>query len=264
MKINPGFAIAFAIVLMASLTTVSSAEARIYASLGGGAGFGSDISNGGAFTDDFTTGTGTTIPGGTVIGSGTGLGWETELGTGYAIFGALGYAMDNGLRFEAEFAYRDNSINSHSGVAVGGGVIDSEDAGVLITGSDNLGVSVGDLVADGQGDVTSWSVMGNLFYDFKTANASIVPYLGVGIGYAEVDSKYAPSGVGILDDKDRGFAFQIMGGIAYALSDTTHLFVGYRYFQADDPTNGVDLIPASLKGEYKTHSVEAGLRFFFN
>ena len=55
-----------------------------------------------------------------------------------------------------------------------------------------------------------------------------------------------------------------MAGFAVPVGDTTELFFGYRYFQADKPKLDVGLLPATLESEYKTHSLEAGLRVYFN
>jgi len=56
-----------------------------------------------------------------------------------------------------------------------------------------------------------------------------------------------PSDTLIVRDSKGGFAFQAMAGGAYKLSDQVHLYVGYRYFQADKPNNDVALLPATLK-----------------
>ncbi len=252
--------------LSLAATGTASADSRggFYTTLGGSVGFASDSTNTGALTGPFTTGAGTTIPAGTVLPAGADLGWTTEFDTGWGALGAIGYAFGGGFRAEAEVAYRSNGIKTHDGVTVAGINIDNQDAGVLITGSPQLGATVGQIVDDGEGRISSLSVMGNLFYDFGLGNSRFMPYVGAGAGMARVDTVYRPSGIGVVDDSNWEFAFQLMAGVSYAVSDNVQLYAGYRYLHADSPRNQVDLLPAVLQTDYQVHSVEAGVRFFLN
>ncbi len=247
--------------VVASAGAASAQDKDWYASLSGGVSLLNDSDNLGAFNTDFTTGEGTTIPAGTVLPGGTSVGWTSEFDTGFAIAGALGKRKGN-FRGELEVAYQNNNVGTHTDVAVGGGPIGTEDAGVLVTGAGNLGVSVADLVADGQGDVQTVFVMANVFYDLDTGGP-LKPYIGGGVGVGFVDVNYAPSATTIIDDNSTEFAWQAMAGVAYEVSPSTDLYVGYRYRNTSDVTVTASLFDADLDIENTASVVEAGVRFTF-
>lgn len=244
-----------------SMLTGAAVAEGYYVSGSGGLSFLNDSDNVGAFNGAFTTGEGTTIASGTVLPDGTAVGWETDFDTGYALSGAIG--RDYGwLRGEIEVAYQSNGVDTHTDVTAGGIALAGEDAGVLITGSGNIGTSVGDLVAAGQGDVSTLFVMANVFYDFDLGGP-LTPYIGggAGIGFADVD--YSPSGVAIIQDDGSAFAYQAMAGIAYAVAPAVDLTVGYRYRATSDIDVEADLFSADFDIENSASIVEAGLRFTF-
>ncbi len=218
--------------------------------------------NAGALTSDFTTGAGTTIPAGTVLPSGTDLAWDTDFKSGYNFALGMGYDYGNGFRTEFEVRYIDSDVDSHDGVLVGGGAIGTEDAGVLITGSPNLGADVATIVADGQGSVSTLAFMGNTYYDFMAGEA-FSPYLGAGIGYSSNSVKFSPSAVGVADDKDGALAFQLIAGADFDLNDQTTLFADYRYFMSQKVKTQLDLLPGELKVENKASLFNIGVRYRF-
>lgn len=246
---------------MAGLLAAAPAAAETYVSLSGGAAMLGDSANQGAFSTDFTTGEGVAVPAGTVLPAGTELGWNTGFDTGYALAGAIGrrYGM---VRGEIEVAYQNNGVDTHTDVTVGGGALGGADAGVLITGSPALGATVADLVADGQGDVSTLFVLANVFVDIPTGGP-LKPYIGGGAGIGFVNVDYSPSGVGVIDDNSAEFAWQLMAGLAYAVAPSTELFAGYRYRATSDAGVDVALFPAALEIQNKASVVEAGLRFSF-
>jgi opacity protein-like surface antigen len=237
-------------------------EPGFYGAFGAGISLKGDSSNSGQFTSPFTTGEGTTIPGGTVLPAGTPLGWETEFSSGYSVMGAFGYTMESGFSGEFEIGVISNDVKGHSGVNVGGTNIDGEDAGVLITGSGNLGTTVGELVAAGRGDVQTTTYMLNALYHFQNFG-KFQPYVGGGIGLADVKVAYKPSEVVIADNSDDGFAWQLKIGGEYAVSEELGIFVEYRYLQVEEASIPLSLLPATLEVENTNNSFNAGIRYRF-
>ncbi|MEM8935365.1 MAG: P44/Msp2 family outer membrane protein [Pseudomonadota bacterium] len=254
-----------AITALASVSALAFATAAsakdYYATVSGGISLLSDSDNDGAFVGDFTTGAGTTIASGTVLPDGTPVGWTTDFDNGYAINGAIGKGYGP-FRAELEIGYQQNDVGSHAGVAAGGIDLSAEDAGVLVTGSGNLGTSVADLVAAGEGDVSTLFVMANLIYDVETPGP-LTPYIGGGIGVGFVDVEYAPSGVGIIDDSATTFAYQVKAGLAYELTPLTDLFVGYRYRATTDAEVEATLFSADFDIENSASVIEAGITVGF-
>lgn len=113
------------------------------------------------------------------------------------------------------------------------------------------------------GDIKTWSLMANGYYDFETGS-SLKPYAGVGIGFAkhsvEINSIAGDAGSGGEDD-DTVFAYQGTLGVAWAVSDTMDLDFAYRYFATADAEfeDGA----GTTEAEYGSHNLSAGLRIKF-
>lgn len=254
--------VAAALGLSVAATAPSFAQDR-YVSLSAGFNFQADSDNAGALTRDFVTGEGVAVPAGTVLADGTSVGWTTEFDEGLFVSGALGMRLSEVIRAELEVSYTSSDVDTHTGVAVGGGVIDAADAGVLITGSGALGATVGAIVADGQGDISTFGYAINGYYDIAIPDSPFTAYIGGGVGIAEVEVEFIPSGISVVSDSEMVGFFQLMVGGSYALSETTEFFTGYRFRQSQDAEVDSTLIPATLDIENTNHILEAGIRFAF-
>lgn len=123
--------------------------------------------------------------------------------------------------------------------------------------------SIGDLTQPGapafyvDGDMGVFTVMVNGYYDHHIAQSKWVPFVGVGLGMADI--KFDD---GIDDSTDTVFAYQVKVGTGYMLSKTVTLSAEYRYFGAADPTFG-----EPVSGEFETsigsHDLNVGVRFLF-
>lgn len=254
--------ISIAAAALAVIGGVASAQAAdSYVAISGAFSILNNSDNEGAFVGPFTTGAGTIIPAGTVLPDGTPVGWTTDFNRGYAISAAYGrrYGM---LRGELELAWQRNGVDSHRNVSAGGLSIGNEDAGVLVTGSPNLGVTVSDLVADGQGSLRTVYLMANAFIDVPTSGP-ITPYIGVGVGAGFVSIDYSPSGVTIIDDGSTEFAWQAMAGASWALTPNTEVYAGYRYRRTSDVSVDASLFSAAFDVQNRGSMIEGGLRYSF-
>lgn len=258
-KLSPVLQIA---AIVAALIATPAAAQEFYGSVSVGGVMLNDSDNSGSFSSDFLTGTGTTIGNNTPLPAGASVGWTTEFDTGYTLSAAIGRRFANGLRGEVELAYQNNDVDTHNNVQAAGIPLDNEDVGVLISGAPPQGATVGAIVGDGRGSVETTFLMANLYYDF-TQYGAFTPYVGAGLGVGFVNVDYAPSGVGIVNDDETVFAYQLVAGASYDLSDRTALFVQYRYRATEDVETKVDLFPASLDVENRASVIEAGLRFNF-
>ncbi|XBQ15453.1 MAG: outer membrane beta-barrel protein [Oceanicaulis sp.] len=243
--------------------------AQQYVSASAGLNMQSDSDNSGRFTSDFTTGDGVAVPPGTVLPSGTSLGWTTEFDSGLFLSAAYGYrfqtdmAYGGAFRIEGEISYANSDVDTHTGVTAGGNPLGAADAAVLITGSAPLGVTVADLVADGQGEIKSVGYAINGYYDLPIQDTPFTAYAGLGVGLMEVDIDYSPSNTPIIDDSDTVGFYQVMLGGSYAFAESTELFAGYRWRQSGDLETESVLVPASLDIENKSHVLELGVRYSF-
>ena len=244
------------------LVASSAAAQDFYVSGGLGMNFQDDTSNRGELFRSFTTGqvTGVTPP--LTLPVGAPVSWSTEYDEGLFSSLALGWKLES-FRLEAEYSWTQADIESHRGVNAGGIDLSAIDAGVLLTGRvGNLGVSTAALVADDRGDIDTDTWMVNGYYDFDLGNR-LTPYVGVGLGLSESELVFNPSGVAVLSDEDRVFAWQVMGGVSYAFSDRLSVYGNYRYRTADDMEFSASLLPARFNIDVEAQSLDFGIRYGF-
>lgn len=151
----------------------------------------------------------------------------------WAVSGALGYALGNGLRFETEVGYRPNDIDNITGVAGGSGDV----------------------------DVLNW--MFNALYDLDYWNLPVKPYVGGGIGIAHVDfDGVTPVAGSTINDSDIGFAFQGIAGVSLDLTENLAATLDYRHLRVPSVsfrTNG----GTNVDSDYATNQIMIGLRYTF-
>jgi opacity protein-like surface antigen len=123
--------------------------------------------------------------------------------------------------------------------------------------------------------ISAWSGLVNVYADLGNFHG-IIPYIGAGAGasYLKTSSvvssnqnstgpKY-PSG-----DGKWNFAWALMAGVEYPISDRLSLDLGYRYLNLGDAQTGyvTDSYGQSTRMDYKditAHEVRVGLRYYLN
>jgi opacity protein-like surface antigen len=178
---------------------------------------------------------------------------QTETGIGLYLGAGIGYRILENLRLEGEVGYRSNKI---------------DDAKVI-----ERSLIVGAEVKGGEGDVTSWSFLANVRYDFPIGKQWSM-HLGGGIGAARISLKDfsliispvvpdPPSWKLLLsNDGDWGFAYQANTGIAYKLSKRFIVDLDYSYFS----TTGLEFIDVdgtAFGGEHRSGNYQLAIRYLF-
>lgn len=167
---------------------------------------------------------------------------DAEFDDGFVAGVAVGYDFDTGneygygnTRLEIEASYRKNNIDQ----------------------ADFLGTK---RTIDGQ--VRSQALMANAYYIFE--NPSFVkPFILFGIGAARVDIyKARIAGVNFIDDDEINFAYQAGAGLAFQLSRSLELDLGYRFFRVAN-TDFEDAVDREFSFSYKTHNAYLGLLYAF-
>lgn len=146
-------------------------------------------------------------------------GRDVEFDTGYGL-GAFGGYDFGTWRLEGELSYRKNDLK------------------------------------DFDGDISSSGLIGNAYYDFRMVSPSIVPYLGGGLGFADV-SLEAPG----VDDDDVVFAYQLAAGVGFVMNKQVTIDLGYKYFATSDPEFATNA--GKREAEYKSHNLFLGARYNF-
>lgn len=151
---------------------------------------------------------------------------EISYDPGAVVTVAFGYAAGSGLRLEGELGSRYNEMDEISVQGYGSANID--------------------------GDVTTSSLMANIFFDILP-DERISPFIGAGAGFANIEADLDHFG----SDEDFVLAYQLAAGIGFEVTRQLKIDVQYRYFATEDPDfDGVD-------AEYATHNIMGGVRFSF-
>ncbi|MFZ5533268.1 MAG: outer membrane protein [Pseudomonadota bacterium] len=156
---------------------------------------------------------------------------------GYGVGVALGMKLPSRFRVEGELLWQENDI----------------DSGRL--GPVQLAV-LGGL----NGDVGVWGGMVNGYYDFL--EGPLVPFIGVGVGYTQVDAKVNLGDISVIDDDDTVLAYQGILGVSYDFMPNLQGVLAYRYLSLDDP-QFKDQAGGKVDMEYDSQSVDVGLRYSF-
>ena len=185
----------------------------------------------------------------TYTDEGVTLGTDIEWDAGFGLLLAYGFGTEDGLRGELEVGYRKADLDGLKGISASSGGVE---------------VSIEDFEVGVDGDITTLSLMGNGIFTF--GEGQLKPYIGAGLGLARHDGTVDGQTVTIEEGEipieetsgdDVVFAYQLMGGVGYEMSETTELRLGYRYFATGD---------ADFDGEkmsYASHNFEAGILIRF-
>lgn len=234
----------FKTTLLAAAATLAIAPAAnayegLYGAIGAGLnymGYENDVSN-----DSVSA------PGPVVFDS------SSDYNLGIGVYSALGYAHGNGVRTEVEFSYRNADIDQ----------IDPDGAGFS-------GLPTGSVT----GDTTTYALMFNMLYDFEGMSNVMTPFVGVGVGAANVDhnvtGSFGPAAptapLSIAYGSDRFVvAAQAIAGVSFALAEELALDLSYRYFMPMKREVGgaINGAAANIKAEATAHNLFAGLRWNF-
>lgn len=118
----------------------------------------------------------------------------------------------------------------------------------------------------------TYTMMFNAYHDFGRFG-SVVPYVGAGLGWAyhkmgDVTSDAALSPNPQLGEDKLSFAWSLMAGFGYQLSDRAILDIGYRYIDMgsarsshNDSTNSWN--PRLEIDDQRAHEMKIGIRYHF-
>ena len=175
---------------------------------------------------------------------------------GFSLNLALGYALGNGLRLEAEGGYALESCFKEMDVKMPGTL-------------QLLNVPTGKTKMAGK--LSAATLMLNAYYDLDLSD-SLIPYLGGGLGMARISAnpklgEGAESGRVLVDDEDYVFVYQLGTGLGYRISngliggsDLT-ITLDYRYLASfEDLKFKGALTGSSVESEFGGHYIGGGIR----
>ncbi len=210
----------------------------------------------------------------------------TDFNEGYGLNFMLGYALSNGMRFEAEVGYLNSDLNYvdvnmpgtivvNSGIDASGNPCHASSAGCIPYAQlpeaardaiDQAALGKQDL----DGNVSALTFMLNAYYDLDLGG-NFVPYVGTGIGAAHLSAEIE-SGEGItkgdvlVDDEDYVLIYQVGAGMGYKVGDfglgkDITLTFDYRYLASFDEAKFKGSVTGNfLESEYQGHYIGGGVR----
>jgi opacity protein-like surface antigen len=121
--------------------------------------------------------------------------------------------------------------------------------------------------------IKSYTMMFNAYKDLGTYG-NITPYVGAGIGaaYHQVKETYFTGNYNLVNKieghNDLSFAWSLMAGVGYQISDRAVIDLGYRYIDMGDASSGrVDnagfVNPRVDFDDLTAHEIKIGLRYSF-
>lgn len=169
---------------------------------------------------------------------------DLDFDTGSLFAGQLGYRFSGTrvgrFRVEAELSHRENDVDQ-----------------IVFNGIDRSGGGEEEVLAG----------LMNLFYDFNGISKRLKPFVGAGLGFANIDADVSYPGA-FIDDDDTTLAYQAIAGVEYRLTKEISLIGDARYFALDDPEltrfggpAPVDFV--DLSSEYDSFTLSLGLRYNF-
>ena len=175
-----------------------------------------------------------------------------DLDGAFSIGGGVGYQITRYLRTDltADYWASSDFSGGTSGVCAGGPCTSNDSS-----------------------SYTTWLLLANAYADLGTWSG-FTPYVGAGIGGAHVkwdDLHNTIDGVTTVHEGSQNwrFAWALMAGTSYCLSDRLKLDVGYRYSHINGdrmfelaPTTGPGAGPGFDDG-FDVHEARAGLRYQF-
>jgi len=146
--------------------------------------------------------------------------------------GVFGLDVGRG-RYEMELAYRQSDL-------------------------DKLGALDGEFT----GDITATALLFNAIGDFEN-ESRFTPYLGFGLGAAKISiNKWRSADTALINDSAYLLAFQVMGGVHYAINARWGIDLGYKYFNTSFP-DFKDAAGRSIESDYRSNTLALGARYHF-
>ena len=163
---------------------------------------------------------------------------DIKMKSGFGFLAAFGYSLTSELRAELELGYRGYDF-------------------------DRLTKSQGGPV---DGELNTVSLMANGIYSFDVGGFR--PYAGLGVGLATHEPKFEEiafrDGVNtvrvrvVQEGSTKAFAYQVIAGVGYPLSDRSEILLGYRYFGSTNADLG-----SGIEMSHANHNFEVGLLYSF-
>lgn len=184
-----------------------------------------------------------------------------EIGSGWYLRGDISY--NSGRPVYKSKQHNVSNRRFGGGAGVGYHFTDNFRGDITLNylGSDYIDYNPGPGYA--KGSYKAWSGLVSGYYDIATI-VGITPYVGAGLGV--VHSRYDVDTENILDKEpalpNRGynFAYALMAGASYKVTDNVSVDLGYQFLHAPDAKR-MNLETTNIHKGTKHHQIKLGLRY---
>lgn len=189
-----------------------------------------------------------------------------EIGSGWYLRGDLSYSSGKPVYKSRDLGISNRRFGGGAGVGYHFSDNFRGDLTLNYLGSDRIDYD--DSSKSGQvanGAYEAWSGLVSGYYDIATI-VGITPYVGAGLGV--VHSRYNMSPDTNIWDPDPfpvsnssyNFAYALMAGAAYKITDNVSVDLGYQFLHAPDAKR-IDLHTTEVRKGTKHHQIKLGLRY---
>lgn len=157
---------------------------------------------------------------------------DSSYNGGYNAGGRIGF-QSNPIRYEAEYTYLSGDTHFFK-----------------VNHIRQIGIS---------GNTSANLIMANIYYDCPEMLPAIAPYLGIGIGYAYIQTSLnstGPDGATYFNASDNEFAYQATVGLTYNFAENYSANLGYRYAATASAGN--------FGSMFQAHIANAGVVYHFD
>ncbi|MEM9421352.1 MAG: P44/Msp2 family outer membrane protein [Pseudomonadota bacterium] len=176
---------------------------------------------------------------------------------------ATGFSLPGPFRVEAEVSYLQHNVDMSRAFTLNSQDPDENDEALLFDRTSTIGTDFDAIVTDGLGKVETKATFANGFMDLPWQQGAFSPYLGAGVGVAEVDVDYRPNGVEVLNQSSTVFAYQFMVGADYSVGERFDWTMTARYRGMSNHDVRSDILPSAFRMEGDGLITEFGLRYGF-
>ncbi|MBI1622328.1 outer membrane protein [Aquamicrobium zhengzhouense] len=185
-----------------------------------------------------------------------------EIGNGWYLRGDVGYDFARPLyNWVGPYKVDNNRWSGSIGVGYHFSEHIRGDITASYLGKDDLNGRI--FGTDYEASHTVWSGMVNGYLDIATV-VGITPYIGAGVGFTHSRHKISldPSFLGTVDLADRqfNFAYSLMAGASYKVTDNVSIDAGYTFLHTPK-MDYLDTERLEIREGQQQHLLKVGLRY---
>lgn len=189
---------------------------------------------------------------------------DTKVDFGVIAAWATGLHIAPGVRVEAEASYLQHDVDLFRAFDLGNQDLDAraKDPNGPSPSMADL-IDVGDVVSAAGGKVQIRTTFANAIYDIPTTRRGLWPYIGAGVGLAEMKMDFTPEGREEHSARATAPAYQAIAGLTYRRAPQSDLVLKIRHRAVGETGLSLEGLPQGLALSKHSTVLEFGYRTGF-